>query len=528
MDAPEIIGDLVAHRAARRPDHEIIRFADASLTYGELDHRANQLADSLSRLGLTRDATCAVQLPNSVEFIVTWIALARLGVVEVPIGTSLRGDLLAHQLSTSRCEVVVTTATWADRFAAVADQVPTLKRLVIVTDAVTSPISGTLEHVAFGDLLAQGSDRPPEVVIRPQDPAVILFTSGTTGPSKGVVRSHRANTVLSTTGIDLMDYRSGEVLFNAFPLFHANARYNTVLTAMIVDGTAVLRDHFSVSNFWDVCRSESVTAFNYMGAVLMMLNNQEPRSDDADNPVRRAFGAPAPVEIFHEFQDRFGVQLVEVYGSTELGIATMNTVETFRLGSCGTAAPAYDIEIHDADDEQCAVGEVGEIVARSRRPFAMFDRYAAMPEATVEAFRNQWFHTGDRAWMDADGYVFYVDRSKDCIRRRGENISSWEVERSIAAHDDVAEAAVIGVPSELTEEEVMAVVVLKPDRRLDPEALLDHCQERLPGFAVPRFVRIVEELPKTPSQRVEKYRLRDEGVTADTWDRTEHGYEVAR
>jgi len=262
--------------------------------------------------------------------------------------------------------------------------------------------------------------------------------------------------------------------------------------------------------------------------VLMMLNNQEPSHNDADNPVRRAFGAPAPVEIFHEFQDRFGVKLVEVYGSTELGIATMNTVETFRLGSCGTAAPAYEIEIHDADDEQCATGEVGEIVARTRQPFAMFDQYAAMPEATVEAMRNQWFHTGDRAWMDDDGYVFYVDRTKDCIRRRGENISSWEVERSIAAHPDVAEVAVIGVPSELTEEDVLAVVVCKPERSLDATTLLDHCQERLPGFAVPRYVRFVDELPKTPSQRVEKYRLREQGITSDAWDRTAHGYKVAR
>lgn len=532
MNQPEIIGDLVAHRAALRPDHELIRFADVSLTYGQLDDRANRLADSLTAVGLTRESRCAVQLPNSVEFIIAWIALARLGVVEVPLSTSLRGDLLGHQLTTARCEAVITTAAWADRFHAVSELAPTLRRIVCVDQASAhdgpAPVAGPLEVLSFSELVARGASTPPDIVIRPQDPAVILFTSGTTGPSKGVVRSHRANTILSTSGIDLMGYERGEVLFNAFPLFHANARYNTVLTAMIVDGTAVLRDKFSVSNFWDVCREEAVTAFNYMGAVLMMLNKAGPRDNDADNPVRRAFGAPAPVEIFHEFQDRFGVKLVEVYGSTELGIATLNTVDDFRLGSCGRAADFYEIEIHDPDDEQCPIGEVGEIVARSREPFAMFDHYADMPEATVDAFRNQWFHTGDRGRMDEDGYVFYVDRTKDCIRRRGENISSWEVERSISAHPDVAEVAVIGVPSELTEEEVLAVIVLKPDRSLEPAAVLDHCQERLPGFAVPRYVRFVAELPKTPSERIEKYRLREHGLTADTWDRTEHGYEVAR
>jgi carnitine-CoA ligase len=527
-DAPEVIGDLVAARAASRPDHEIVRFIDEALTYGRLDDDANRLASSLTRLGLGRGSACAVQLPNCADFVVAWIALARLGALEVPVSTSLRGDLLAHQLRTAGCEIVVTTAEWAARFAEVARAVPALRTIVIVgTEAADT---GTLASHRFDDLVATGDAGAPALdpPIRPQDPAVVLFTSGTTGPSKGVVRTHRSNFVLSTTGIDLMAYGPGEVLFNAFPLFHANARYNSVLTAMIVDGSVVLRDQFSVSTFWDTCRAEGVTAFNYMGAVLMMLHKQAERPDDADNPVRRAFGAPAPVEIFHDFQDRFGVQLVEVYGSTELGIATMNTVEEFRLGSCGRAAPAYEIEIHDDDDERCPAGVVGEIVARSRQPFAMFDEYVGMPAATVAAFRNQWFHTGDRASMDADGYVYFVDRMKDCIRRRGENISSWEVERTILALESVAEVAVVGVPSELTEEEVMAVVVPRPGAAHDPIALLDHCQARLPRFAVPRFVRFVDELPKTPSQRVEKYKLRAEGMPDDTWDREAHGYEVRR
>lgn len=532
-DEPELIGDLVAHRAARAPNFDIVRFEHRRLSYGQLDTDANRLASSLAGLGLDLGAgiACAVQLPNGPEFIVTWIALARMGVLEVPVSTSLRGDLLAHQLRTAGCEVVVTTAEWVPRFDAIAAEVPRLHHVVVVDSDVPAEGDGSggrLTTSRFADLVASGAPVPPVVDIRPQDPAVVLFTSGTTGPSKGVVRSHRSNTVLSQTGIDLMGYRAGEILFNAFPLFHANARYNSVLTAMLVDGAVVLHDRFSVSTFWNTCRAEGVTAFNYMGAVLMMLHKQPPRPDDADNPVRRAFGAPAPVEIFHDFQDRFGVQLVEVYGSTELGIATMNTVEEFRLGSCGRAAPSYEIEIHDDTDERCPPGVTGEIVARNRQPFAMFDEYVSMPDATVTAFRNQWFHTGDRGHMDDDGYVVYVDRMKDCIRRRGENISSWEVERSILAHDRIAEVAVVGVPSELTEEEVLAVAVVSPGVSLTPEELLDHCQQRLPRFAVPRYVRFVDELPKTPSQRVEKYKLRNEGITADVWDRVAAGYEVAR
>jgi crotonobetaine/carnitine-CoA ligase len=206
----------------------------------------------------------------------------------------------------------------------------------------------------------------------------------------------------------------------------------------------------------------------------------------------------------------------------------MNTVESFRIGSCGVAVPYFDVEIHDADDNPCPPGVEGEIVARPKFPRVMFDEYYNMPEATVHAFRNLWFHTGDRGRMDEDGYFYFVDRMKDAIRRRGENISSWEVEKVLNTHEAVLESAVVGVPSALTEEEVLAVVVAKDGFVVDPVALLDFCQGRMAYFAVPRYVRIVATLPRTPSQRIEKYKLRSEGVTADTWDRESIGYEVKR
>ena len=314
-----------------------------------------------------------------------------------------------------------------------------------------------------------------------------------------------------------------------FPLYHVNARYTTVLPSMWLDrATCVLHDRFSASRFWDICRAEGVTAFNFMGALVLMLFKQPERDDDADNPVRCAYGAPAPVAVLERFERRFGVELIEVYGSTELGACLQNRRGERRIGSCGREAPHYIVEIHDEDDNPVGPGVEGEIVVRPRQPHVMVEEYFGAPEASLAAFRNLWFHTGDRGRTDEDGWFYYVDRLKDAIRRRGENISSWEVEQVVSDHEAVAESAAIGIPSDLTEEELMVVVVLQEGAELAPEALLDFCQDRLPHFAVPRYVRFTDELPKNHAQRIQKQELRAEAVTEDTWDREQHGYVVTR
>jgi crotonobetaine/carnitine-CoA ligase len=371
-------------------------------------------------------------------------------------------------------------------------------------------------------------DSPPEVEVSPYDPSVILFTSGTTGPSKGALLTHNANVRAARATCDLMEYRAGETLFNAFPLFHVNARYTSVVPALwLDDARLVLHDRFSASRFWDIMREEGVTAFNFMGALVMMLFKQPERPDDADNPVRVAYGAPAPVAVLERFEQRFGLQLIEVYGSTELAACLENRPSARKIGTCGRPSPDYEVEIHDEHDRPVPPGVVGEIVVRPREPHIMVEEYWGNPEATVQAFRNLWFHTGDRGRMDEEGWFTFVDRVKDAIRRRGENISSWEVEQVLNDHEAVAESAAIGVPSELTEEEVLVAVVLKEGASLTPEELLDFAQERLPHFAVPRYVRFVDELPKNHAQRIQKTVLREQGI-ADAWDREAAGYVVRR
>lgn len=516
------IGGILEQRAAEQPDREIVRFRDGALTYGELDDRASRVANAFAELGLARGDKVAVLLPNGPEFLTSWFGITRAGMIEVPLNVGLRGDLLAYALNQSQCRAVVISDEWVGRIDAVAPRLETVRHVIVVGEATTSTAT------RFAELLTADAARPA-VEVAPEDTAVLLFTSGTTGPSKAAVLSHNANFQVASSTISVMEYGEEEVFFTAFPLYHINAKYTTVLPAMMLDGaSAVVHDRFSVSSFWDTCRAEGVTAMNFMGALLLMLSKQLEREDDADNPVRKGFGAPAPPAIAPRFERRFGIVLLEVYGSTEVGTVIANRPAERRFGSCGQAVPAFEVEIHADDGRPLPPGTPGEIVVRPRGPHMIIEEYYRMPEATAAAFRDGWFRTGDRGVCDVEGWFTFLDRTKDAIRRRGENISSWEVEQALNDHPSIEETAVVGVPSELTEEEVLAVVKVKEGLAVAPEAILDHAQERLPHFAVPRYVRFVSELPKNPQQRIQKFLLREQGITPDTWDRESVGYVVTR
>jgi carnitine-CoA ligase len=455
-----------------------------------------------------RGDRAGVMLGNRPEHLTSWFGMVRAGVIEVPLNTSLRGDLLAYMLRLTDCRLLVIDAQWRDRVAGILPNLPSLQWLVVVVvvdgDGAGEVAVAGVASLRFGELLEAPAD-PPAVKITRWDRSVILFSSGTTGPSKGVVLTHNADLGAALNVCEMMDYEQNDRLFNAFPLFHVNARYTGVVAAMVLDrGALVLHDRFSASRFWDICGAQRVNAFNFLGALVMILLKQPERDDDADNPVRVAYGSPAPVALVEPFERRFGVKLIEAYGSTGLASCIQNTPSRRKTGSCGREAPHFVVEIHDEHDNPVPDGVQGEIVVRPRESHIMLEESFANRDATVAASRNLWFHTGDRGRRDADGWFFFVDRMKDAIRRRGENISRWEVEQVLNDHQAVEEAAVVGVPSELTEEEVLAVVKLKSGQELSPEALLDFYQDRLPHFAVPRYVRFVEQLPKNPQQRIEK------------------------
>lgn len=529
----ETIGRWLFERAERFGDRTVLEVVGVERTAAETYEGAAQFAAGLVRLGLSTGDRVAVMMDNSVANIDAWLGICVAGLIEVPINTSQRGDLLRYLLAQSGSRVVVVDDTLAERVERVAAEIPTIQHVVVYRSGVSSDRdSPNLElpaRITQHWMSAIRSDGPvPDPEINAFATSTILYTSGTTGPSKGVVLSHSANLYLARHTAHLMNYTGDDVLYSAFPLFHINAKYTSTFAALEVGARLILDNRFSASRFWDTCRKHGVTAFNYQGALLLMLFKQPARADDRDHGVVKAFGAPCPVDLWEPFEERFGVTLTEVYGMTEIATATENPPSSRRIGAAGRAAPQFELRVVDENDAPVGVGMPGEIVVRPKLPGVMIDRYFDMPEATVQAFRNLWFHTGDRGYLDADDYLWFVDRMKDCIRRRGENISSYEVEKTIIGYPTVAESAAYAVNSELSEDEVMVAIVLQPGTTLDPVDLLDWLQERLAHFAVPRFVRFVEEMPKTPSQRIQKFKLRDEGVTDDTWDRDRVGYQVRR
>jgi len=532
---PATIDAVLARRTTERPDHPVVRFNGDSgvhdVTYADLAERSGRFARALGALGLASGDTAAIMLPNGPAFLTAWFGMARAGVVEVPINTAYRGDLLTYVLAQSRCRLLVVDADLLPRVSAIAEDLPDLAHVLIVGDVDLDAANAALpdrQHVAiFAEVVAAYEPNPLGGPLRPTDRSVVLYTSGTTGPSKGVVLSHNANFRLARTMSAAAGFRRDEVLITAFPLFHVAARYVSALAAMLIDGRVVINERFSSSRFWEECREERVTAIHYLGSLLTMLLKRPPSEAERDNAVEIAYGAGAPLPVWEEVERRFGLRLFELYGMTETGAVTMNRSGAYRAGSCGQVLEDCEVAVHDEHDRPMPTGETGEVVVRPREPNIMIEEYLAMPEATLAAFRNLWFHTGDRGYFDEDGFLYFVGRQKDAIRRRGENVSAFEVETVLADDERVEAVAVVGVDDEISGEEILAVIVRK-DPDLEAESLLDVAQDRLPYFAVPRYVRFVDELPMTPSQRVEKYKLRNDGLTDDTWDREAAGYEIRR
>ncbi len=525
--APTTIPGVLDAATERDERRVFLRCEGREVTVGELHAASHRVAAALRAWGIRPGERAAIMMANCPEFVDVWFGIARSAAIEVAVHSAYRGPLLEHILAESGARILFCDAEFLPRLDGLA--LPALERGVVRGEPGTSAPAGIVltrleEAMAerpAGDLPAIGGT----------DASCILYTSGTTGPSKGVVLTHSANLALARANIELMEYTQDDVLYTAFPLFHINAKFTSVTAAMMTGATLVLDERFSASRFWDTMRDERVTSFNYMGSMLTILVKQPPSDRDRDHDVSRCYGGACPPALWAPFEERFGVRLHEHYGMTEIGIATQNTRTVRRPGSIGRATPTFEVRVADEDDNETPVGDVGEIQVRPRLPGIILREYWSRPDATIATMRNLWFHTGDRARMDGDGFFYYVDRLTDSIRRRGENISSFEVESVVNAFGPVVESAAYGVPSELGEDDVMVAVVVEEAAGFDLDALVAHCEDGLAYFATPRYIRVVDALPKTASQRVQKFVLREQGVTADSVDRgplTRPGRPVSR
>lgn len=524
-DEEWVISRVLERRAAEKPDHPFMHYDGRDYTYAALNREANRVAAGLRDLGVAPGDRVAVLMQSSPEYLYVWFAIAKLGAIEIPVNVAYKGAILTHVLTNSGTSAILMDDEFAGVVAEVAGDCPDLKTFVVnhVGEAGAAAPAGAHDLSE----VARGEGENPGLEIRYTDIACIMFTSGTTGPSKGVLINHHFEWSFGVTFGEIARITADDVAYNYLPFFHVAGKF-VLMAAMMVDARMLLTQRFSVSDFWADVRAHDVTVTVAVGGICHMLFAEPEQPDDADNPLRLFYAVPAPAEFQDEFEKRFGLVFIEGYGSTEMNIIAYSQPGVSPRGSFGKASQFYELKVFDDDDNECPPGVPGELVVRSRRPYMLLQGYYNLPEKTVEATRNLWFHSGDQGYYDEDGWFFFQDRLSDSIRRRGENISSYEVERIVNSHDAVAESAAVAVPSELQEDEVKLVAVRTPGANLTEEQLLRFCVDAMPYFMVPRFIEFKTELPRTPLTKVRKVVLRGEGVTAETWDCERHGLRITR
>jgi carnitine-CoA ligase len=517
-----VLGDVLRTQAKAHRNDAFLKFYEGDVSYGEVDEMADRVAQGLIACGVQRDDHVAVMLPNCAEFVHLMFALARLGVVAVPVNTAHKGELLRHVLTSSDATVLVVDADYLDRLAPLANKLPGLRRVVVRRgpgDVGGGPQPLATPTLSWSNLLDHGADAP-RADVGFHHMQAIMYTSGTTGPSKGAMCSHALALTCAYDSLNYLD-RWGKTTYCPLPLFHAAGMWDGVLSALLSGAAIAIVDRFHASKFWDDVRYFGAQVAMSVFSMIPILLNRPPDPRDRDHPLETFYMGKSGLD--EPLRERFGVRSVETYTSTEVGIATGSPYGEWKIGSCGTAHDErFEVAVVDERDREVGPGEPGELVVRPKQPFTITTGYYGAPEATAHCFRNLWFHTGDRVWRDEDGYFYFLDRMKDSIRRRGENISAFDLECEVNLHPAVLECAAIGVPSELEDEDVKLAVVLRPGAGLDPEELIAFCEQNLPRYMVPRYVEFRDALPRTPTDKVAKYRLRaegDHGITEGTWDR---------
>lgn len=511
------IPSMIDARAAVTPDKDVVCFEGRCWTYAEIVAGSAALAKHLQMHGVAPGDRVAHVAPNSDLTVLLFLAAARVGAVFTPMNVELSDEDLAYMLGHSEAKIVLAREADAERLVNILTHRGQRAPVVVLEALGSAQASASASIAAIRRLSAAAADSPP-VVVEPNMNALIIYTSGTTGFPKAVLHTHSTYILAGEAFVMRLNIQPEDRLLSVFPMFHGNALFYSVGGALAAGATTITTSRFSASKFWDLAIDSGATQLNILAALgnILMLR---PRSEyRPEHRIRKVYGGPISAEMYRVFRDEFNVPtMIEGYGMSEIPAVCSNPFGgPYKVGSIGTVnrhplidGPFTQIEIQDDDGRALPVGSTGELAVRTP---TMFVGYLNDPEQTRVAFRNGWFLTGDLARIDEDGYVFFVARKKDIIRRRGENISGAELDRVLGTHPDIAEAASIAVPAELGEDEILMVLVAKVGHQPDCREIHAWCREQLAPLKVPRFLVLADELPHTPSHRVAKHVLKQDAV----------------
>ncbi|MPZ00586.1 MAG: AMP-binding protein [Actinophytocola sp.] len=513
------VEELIRARVAEHPDVTWLKWRDEEIPWADVLSLSQQAANGLLELGVRPGERVALMLPNRPEFIWVHLGILMIGAHSVPVNISQRGATLAHILADSDATAVVFTEELRDAVLAARQDVPGLRHLVVCDGRPGGGVDWDIER------LLSAPDTEPVIDLDEATGGVgMMYTSGTTGPPKGVVATNYDLNPL-TALVRASGVSPGETMYTGLPLFHGNALLVSMLGSMFVDGKLALAPKFTASRFFDDCRRYQAVEFNTLGGMISILLKQPPSPRDREHDVRVVLSAGCPPDRWREFEDRFGVRIIEWFGMVDSPGILLN--DQGRVGAMGKAGVSgVEFRVVDEQDRPLDPYQVGELVFR--HPQGRMTSYHKLPDATEAAYRGGWFHSGDLAHYDEDGFFYYRGRKKESMRRLGENVSAWEIETVVNGHPGVLDSAAHAVESELGEDEIKICVVPRSGAAPAPEELLDFCSGRMAHYAVPRYVEFVDELPKTATERNQYAALRERGITPGTWDRERAGYQLQR
>ncbi|MEM7332790.1 MAG: AMP-binding protein [Chloroflexota bacterium] len=502
------LGKLLQQSAAWYGKRPFVTQAETGeqLTYIEFNQTVNQIGHGLVNLGIKPNDYIGIMLPTCIPFLATSYALKKIGAIEVSINNTFRGVSLARMINLTGCHTIVTSAQFFAPLKDVLSQLDALKRLILIDDIERGQAQfPTLEVLGLDEVLSTDqTDFACEY--RDDETAVILFTSGTTGVSKGCAIPHRSSVRAAESMIEAFDLTEDDCVYSPYPLFHVGASQYDVLPAMMVGGRAILRQGFSLSNFWKDVSKYRATWFMALGSVQQLLYAAPPCPEEKEHTLRFFWGTPLPVE--HDaFEARFKLKLVRGggYGSTDAGSVAL---PVYDIPGAGRILDRYEVAIVDEHDNILPIGASGELVLRPKEPAIMASEYVGMPDRTLEAWRNLWFHTGDLARLDDQGNMYWLARLSERIRVKGEMVSGYEIEEGILMHTAVQDCAVIGVPDGIGEEQVKAYITLRDGQSITLESLQAFCETRMSRFMIPTQLEILDEMPRTPTGKPAKAKLK--------------------